>query len=167
MKFLKGLMVCIALTCSAPWLEAQVTLDMPQSTLGAVIKNIQSQGTYEFFCDDNLATIKTPAVKVTNKTIEEVLAKVLAGKDVTYTVDDKIVYLKYKSADANGGKQARSGATKSVAGQILDANGEPLIGATIMVPGTSIGATTDFDGNFTLKVPEGSKLTISYIGYET
>ena len=167
MKFLKGLMVCIALTCSAPWLEAQVTLDMPQSTLGAVIKNIQSQGTYEFFCDDNLAKIKTPAVKVTNKTIEEVLAKVLAGKDVTYTVDDKIVYLKYKSADANGGKQARSGATKSVAGQILDANGEPLIGATIMVPGTSIGATTDFDGNFTLKVPKGSKLTISYIGYET
>ena len=52
MKFLKGLMVCIALTCSAPWLEAQVTLDMPQSTLGAVIKNIQSQGTYEFFCDE-------------------------------------------------------------------------------------------------------------------
>ena len=36
-----------------------------------------------------------------------------------------------------------------------------------MVPGTASGGTTDFDGNFTLKVPEGSKLTISYIGYET
>ena len=166
MKFLKGLLVCAALTSSAPWLSAQVTLNMPQSTLGAVIKSIQSQGTYEFFCDDNLAKIKTPAVKVNNQPIEEVLAKVLAGKDVSYTVNDKIVYLKKNNAEAKSVKQAQTGETKNVTGQIVDENGEPLIGATIQVPGTSIGATTDIDGNFTLKVPEGSNITISYIGYQ-
>ena len=166
MKFLKGLLVCAALTSSAPWLSAQVTLNMPQSTLGAVIKSIQNQGTYEFFCDDNLAKIKTPAVKVNNQPIEEVLAKVLAGKDVSYTVNDKIVYLKKNNAEAKSVKQAQTGETKNVTGQIVDENGEPLIGATIQVPGTSIGATTDIDGNFTLKVPEGSNITISYIGYQ-
>ena len=134
MKFLKGLLVCAALTSSAPWLSAQVTLNMPQSTLGAVIKSIQNQGTYEFFCDDNLAKIKTPAVKVNNQPIEEVLAKVLAGKDVSYTVNDKIVYLKKNNAEAKSVKQAQKKKKKNVTGQIVDENGEPLIGATIQVP---------------------------------
>ena len=63
MKFLKGLLVCAALTSSAPWLSAQVTLNMPQSTLGAVIKSIQNQGTYEFFFVFNLALFNTLALK--------------------------------------------------------------------------------------------------------
>ena len=57
---------------------------------------------------------------------------------------------------------------KIVTGTILDENNVPLPGATIMVEGTSIGTTTDFDGNYTIGIPEGAtKLSISYIGYET
>ena len=61
---------------------------------------------------------------------------------------------------------------KATAGQIVasgiveDSSGEPLIGATVMVAGTSIGGSTDLDGNFSIKVPAGSKLLISYVGYK-
>ena len=57
----------------------------------------------------------------------------------------------------------------TVNGTVLSAtDSEPLIGASVVssVKGTN-GTTTDFDGNFTLVVPKGSSLTISYIGYVT
>ncbi|MDE5903551.1 MAG: SusC/RagA family TonB-linked outer membrane protein, partial [Muribaculaceae bacterium] len=44
---------------------------------------------------------------------------------------------------------------------------EPLIGATVMCVGTKAGTATDIDGNFEISVPEGSKLTFSYVGYTT
>lgn len=55
----------------------------------------------------------------------------------------------------------------SVKGVVLDETDTPLIGATIQVKGTSTGAITDIDGNFTLKTKKGNTLAISYIGYKT
>ena len=50
----------------------------------------------------------------------------------------------------------------------LDENGEPVIGASVVVKGTTIGTVTDFDGNFTLDVPSnGKQLEISYVGMKT
>ena len=55
----------------------------------------------------------------------------------------------------------------SVKGHVKDAVGEPVIGANIIVKGTTNGTITDFDGNFTLNAPKGSILSISYIGYKS
>lgn len=57
--------------------------------------------------------------------------------------------------------------TKKITGCVLDETGIPLIGATIMIEGTTTGTTTDLDGNFTLEGKVGDKLKISYIGYKT
>ena len=55
----------------------------------------------------------------------------------------------------------------TVKGQVVDAAGEPVIGATVQVKGTTNGTITDFDGNFILNnVPEKGILVISYIGYK-
>ena len=55
-----------------------------------------------------------------------------------------------------------------VTGQILDELGEPMIGVSVLVKGTTVGTITDFDGNYTLDVPAGKNiLVISYIGYKT
>ena len=50
-------------------------------------------------------------------------------------------------------------------GTVVDANGEPIIGASVIEKGTSNGIVTDIDGNFKLKAKQGSLLVISYIGY--
>ena len=57
-------------------------------------------------------------------------------------------------------------AQKQVSGTVVDAAGEAIIGASVMVKGTSTGTITDFDGNFTLQnVSEKASLVISYVGY--
>lgn len=58
-------------------------------------------------------------------------------------------------------------AQKNITGKVIDEKGEPLIGATILVVGSTTGVITDFDGNFTLQVKPGDELNISSIGYAT
>ncbi|MBD5347082.1 MAG: TonB-dependent receptor [Bacteroides sp.] len=59
-------------------------------------------------------------------------------------------------------------ATATCTGVVTDSEGEPLIGASVVVPGTTIGGSTNFNGEFSLaNVPVGSTIRISYVGYET
>ena len=53
-----------------------------------------------------------------------------------------------------------------VTGTVIDSSGESVIGANVTVEGTTLGCITDLDGHFTLNVPIGSKLKISFIGYK-
>ncbi len=55
----------------------------------------------------------------------------------------------------------------TVKGKIVDANGEPIIGASVSVKGTSTGIISDIDGNFSVNAPSNATLVISYIGYKT
>lgn len=56
---------------------------------------------------------------------------------------------------------------KKISGVVIDSNGEPIIGAAVLVQGTSVGAATDVDGKFSLDVPSNGKtLIVSYIGYD-
>ena len=52
-------------------------------------------------------------------------------------------------------------------GKIVDEAGQPVIGATVIVKGTTSGTTTGVDGSFVLAVPAGAELQVSYIGYIT
>jgi TonB-linked SusC/RagA family outer membrane protein len=61
---------------------------------------------------------------------------------------------------------AQTGATINVRGTVTDIAGEPIIGANILVQGTSSGTITDYDGNYTLQAPADGVLEISYIGYK-
>lgn len=65
-----------------------------------------------------------------------------------------------------GGLRAQNG-TITVTGQVVDATNMPLIGVNVMEEGTTNGTITDFDGNYSLTVASGSKLSFSYIGYKT
>ena len=56
--------------------------------------------------------------------------------------------------------------TKKITGTVSDAMG-PVIGASVVIKGTSNGIATDFDGNFTLNASQGQTLVVSYIGYIT
>ena len=61
-----------------------------------------------------------------------------------------------------------SAQTSKVTGKVIGEDGEPVIGASIIVKGTTVGTVTDFDGNFILDVPhDGKQLVISYIGMQS
>lgn len=58
--------------------------------------------------------------------------------------------------------------TKTVTGQVIDENGEPMIGVSVLVKGTQAGAITDFDGNFKISAPAGAtELQLTYMGYKS
>ena len=55
-----------------------------------------------------------------------------------------------------------------ITGTVVDDTGEPVIGASVVISGTSSGSVTDLNGNFTLNnVPDKSQLTVSYVGFLT
>lgn len=66
--------------------------------------------------------------------------------------------------NVNGGGQSTQ-TVSQIRGTVTDANGEPLIGATVLVKGTSKGTATDIDGNYAIAAQPGDILVVSYVGY--
>ena len=64
------------------------------------------------------------------------------------------------------GAAVTQGKTIKVSGQIVDQEGQPLIGATVKVKGSNTGVVTDFDGNFSLDAPSDGTLVVSYVGFQ-
>ena len=62
---------------------------------------------------------------------------------------------------------ALSAQNKKISGKVIDEKHQPVLGASVVVKGTTKGTTTDFDGNFTLEVPAKATLSVSFIGYHT
>lgn len=91
-------------------------------------------------------------------TIQQAMEQLLNGTDCTAIFSNGHIIIKKKDT------QEKNKPTKKVKGTILDAAGIPVIGANIMVKGTAHGTITDLNGQFSLDVPVGATLQISYIG---
>ena len=164
-KFLRALLVLFFMTVSVQWTFAQLDLNMSRTTLGTVIEQIKTQSKYQFFYDDKLAATAVEKVNVKNASIEDALTAILKGKNISFKVEDNIVYLSEKSQSGQEG--AQHGKERTITGQVSDDMG-PLIGVNVLVKGTSVGCITDFDGNFTLTTTEANPvIQFSYVGYKT
>ena len=163
-KFLRALLILLFMAAPIQWTVAQLTISTPRTNLGTVIKQIKSQSKYQFFYNDKLSTIPVEPLKVTNASLESVLNSLLKGKNITFKVEDNIVYLS-ESKDAQSTQQKKE---RTVKGKVIDSKGEPLIGVSIQVKGTAIGGITDIDGNYTLTTSDANPILVySYIGYKT
>ena len=163
-KFLRALLVLFFMTVSVQWTFAQLNLNVSRTTLGTVIEQIKSQSKYQFFYDDKLATMAVENVKVKNSSIEDAVNAILKGKNISFKVEDNIIYLSEKSSAPQEGNQ--QGKEHTITGQVSDDMG-PLIGVNVLVKGTSVGCITDIDGNFTLTTTEANPVVqFSYVGYK-
>ena len=136
-RWIKPLLTLLLVSVPLQWAQAQITLNSHKTQLRTVIQKIKQQTKYEFFLDDKLANSTVPAIKVNNASIQEVLSRLLAGKDVTYRIEGNVVYLKKKEAQrpsAPAPQQPRvKTASRKVSGTIVVEHGEPLIGATVSI----------------------------------
>ena len=96
-KLLRALLILLLVTVPTQWTFAQLNLSTPRTTLGTVIKQIQSQSKYQFFYDDKLSTVSVDAIKVKDASLETVLNQALKGKDISFRVEENIVYLSEKT----------------------------------------------------------------------
>ena len=93
------------------------------------------------------------------------LEEAFKDTDITYEFDNRYILLLKKNDKGRTsliGQQSRT-----ITGTVTDNNGEPVIGANVIIKGTSIGTVTDINGKYTLEVPPKAILQISYIGYLT
>lgn len=163
-KLLRALLILLLMAIPVQWAFAQLTLNTSRTTLGAIIKQIQSQSEYQFFYDDQLSTTPVEAIKVENASVQDVLNQILKNKNISFKVEDNIIYLKPQTPAQD--QQPKAGQPRKISGTIVDENGEPLIGVNVLVKGTTNGVISDFDGNYTLMVDEENPiLQFSYIGY--
>jgi len=154
-----GLVLLILLI--SPTLQAEISIDIRKQTLRQALKTIERSGDYQFFYNEDLSSLdKEVSLSVKDASIEVVLDELLSDTDITYKKSNNLFVLTLK---ATSGPQQRTG--RAITGTVLDAFGDPVIGANVVEKGTTNGTITNYDGLFNLNVSENATLVISYIGY--
>lgn len=166
---LLSISVTYAYANSNPSISIKQIQEQKQSTILDVFKLIETETEYVFLYSDEIKSELN--IKVTPKTvngsIQEILNPLLEKTDLTYQVNGTQVVVKRKVTPMPPvpGVQQSNG---TVSGIIVDSTGEPLIGVSVAVKGTTQGAVTDIDGKFTIEnITDRVKLVISYVGYKT
>ncbi|MEY8612322.1 TonB-dependent receptor [Parabacteroides segnis] len=138
----------------------QVRLTGSNVTLKTAFKQIEQQT--KLFVDYNTQEVNDSRVLTKlpkNSNVKEVMEQLLEGSGCSITFSNGHIIIN---------KQARTvSSTKKISGVVKDETGEPVIGANVVVKGTTNGTVTDMNGRYSLEVPEGGVLQISYIGYNT
>lgn len=141
------------------------SFELREVTLKDLFRYIEKNSEYVFLYASDKNLSKKVNVDVRNKTVREILDEVLEHTGLVYEIDGKQVIVKEPKADVQTVLQQKKG--KTVKGQVLDKTGETIIGANVVVDGTTNGVMTDIDGRFELSdVPENGKIKVTFVGYK-
>lgn len=155
--------ICVALACcclSGTTFAQHVSLTLNNVTVKQAMDALKKQSGYSFvFSSEDVDTKKKVSVDADDQKVEEVVRQILDGQSVTYEIKGKNIVVQ-SIAQTSSSQQK-----KTITGTIVDPSGMPVIGANVMVKGTTNGTITDMDGKFSLEVPKESMLVVSYIGY--
>lgn len=152
--------------------DAKISLDMRNATIEKVLQTIEEKSDYYFLYNNLLIDVdRIVSVQVRNVSISSVLEKLFNSENVNYEVKGTQIILSPKemfnqiAAVVETVKQQK----KTITGTVVDTQGDPVIGATIVIKeDLTQGTVTDIDGKFSLSnVPENALLQISFVGMQT
>ena len=151
--------------CGAPAVaqtqKIAVKLDMTKVPMKTVMNEIEKQTKYLFLYTDEIDTKRIVSIKADSKPLNEVLPLLFKDTDITYEITVPNIVLSKRVAAAR---------PTAISGVVKDSGGLGIIGATVLIKGTTVGTTTGIDGDFALTVPasvDNPELSVSFIGYET
>lgn len=163
MRISLTLLFLVVLQLSAENSYAQrmrIAISMSNVSVEQVLNKIEETSDYVFlYNDETIQKSRIVSVRSKSGKITDILDDIFKGTDISYTVIDKQIILS-KSNKVNQPAKAIQ-----IKGTVKDALGEPLIGVSVLVKGTSNGTVTDLDGRFSLNVSVGDILEFSYVGY--
>nr|WP_232009250.1 SusC/RagA family TonB-linked outer membrane protein [Alistipes megaguti] len=142
--------------------KTRVTLQGTQTELTEFIRQIESQTNYHFVPNPDIDLSRLVDIHVTDCPLEEALGKLFAGTNISYQIKPNGVILLSPSARPSYGPA-------SVRGVVTDVTGMPVIGASVLVKGTTVGVSTDVDGAYELQIPASDTpavLVVNFLGYE-
>lgn len=174
MKIMIFLLTVLVLHVSAKSYAQTVTLHTEKKiSVEDALNNITKQVGYSFIGEKDVLN-NAPMVKLSleKATLTEALDKCLNGLPLTFEIEGKIVVLRKKvvptkKLPALENEEPLEKADIPIQGRVTDSTGNPLVGVTIAVKGTTMGTTTDATGRFSLDVPDNAVLDVSYIGYSS
>ena len=157
-----ALSLCMLTFAGAYAQTGKVTIKLNNAPIKTLFTAIEKQTDYRFsYRDADIAGKQNVTVSAENKELKDLLIQELAKRNLTYKMSGNVIMvLPMPQTDTP------AGSGKKITGVVKDANGEPIIGANVTVKGqSSIGTITDIDGRFTLDVPAGAVLQVSFIGF--
>ena len=141
--------------------QERVTLNMKNVSFESLFNEIQRQTKLSFLFNHELVDhLGKVSVKASEETVEKVLNSLFDKTAVTWTVQGNMIVVKEKAVQTP--QQAEM---VKVYGKVLDENGVPLPGATILLKGTTLGTSADVHGMYKMNVPRGEHILVfSMIG---
>ena len=169
-KTAAALALCLSMSVSTFGQSQVIHLTQNKATVSSIIKAIEKQTQMSVdFSQNTINLNKTVSLKSKSETLGELMNQILKGNgNLTYKIVDRhIIIVKAGQNGAQSVQSAQQGSGKyKITGCVLDNNGEPIIGASVLEQGTKNGTVTDIDGNFVLNSSkENPTLDISYIGF--
>lgn len=161
MKITTVLTLIVIFQLSATSLHSQnvkVSISRNNLPLKEFIQEIERQTDYLFMYSEKEIDLQEKVhVNAKNKPVSKILEEVFGNSEIAYNFNEGYISLRTRNNSVNQ--------TKKIAGVVKDTNEEPVIGANVIVKGTTNGNVTDIDGRFSLEVPQNATLVVSYIGY--
>ena len=156
-------------------LDRQVTIQLPEQSLRTVLQQLGKNANVRFTYGSALfQTTQKVALRASDQPLSEVLDKLLRPLSITYKVEGRQIILNRQISQTGLNEQTTNPITldskqvADISGTVTDENGAGLPGVSVVLKGTSRGATTDMNGRYRLAVatPEGAILVFSFVGYE-
>jgi TonB-linked SusC/RagA family outer membrane protein len=147
-------------------LNTNVTLNAESEKFCKVLSSLEKQTEIKFIYSSAIINSdRKISFSVDKKPLGEVLDKLLPALQLTYHVAGDVVLIKRHHQGEAVIEQFFS--VIKVTGKITDEQGDPLVGVSVKIVGTSTGTVTDVDGIYSISAEEGSSLVFSYIGFES
>ena len=143
--------------------NTNVTIDVQNVTLEDVMTKLKDQ-THYLFANKNVDIKQSISVDIKNLPLTDALDIIFAPLDVKYIIEGTNIIL------ANSVISPLQNKSVTVSGVVLDSKGQSIIGASVVIKGTSIGTSTNVDGSYSLQIPAlvaSTALSVDYLGYET
>ncbi len=172
MKLCVVMILCGVLEVTAAAVYGQnASIKVKNASVKEVFRLLKKQvGVDILYVSDDLKNAKNVTINAVNAPLTSILDACLEGQPLYYTVDKSTILIRKKPEVKPALKPEANAASMvlPISGKISDAEGNPLVGASILIKNSQgLGTTSDAKGSFSLQADEGNVLVISYIGYIT
>lgn len=131
--------------------------------LSEVLKEVTRETGYSFvYNNTSLDLSRTVTVNVSSPDINVVLEAVFEGTGITWILMDKQIALRQEEVPQNNQEAAPQQGVRKIRGQVLDNEDIPLVGADVLVKGTTAGVYTDVDGYYEIEVPDNPEVSLIF-----
>jgi iron complex outermembrane receptor protein len=161
-------------------LDQRISLDVSDEKLKSVLTTIEKASSVKFsYSPQVIKANRKITFSTQNSTLSSVLDKILSPLDIQYTVMDNQILLKKVVPPSLGETpnrpnesldlptdNSKSLTTLAVEGRVVGEDNTPIIGANVVIKGTTKGVVTDENGNFSIDAKVGDVLVVSFVGYD-